>query len=1322
MATKAMNAGDTSAMAVRRVFQDKGVRKLWDEEIGKDIERLANAANDAERASIRKYIGRRYTGYNNDEAIDFFVRNKMFNANRAQEVFSDAENTMLLLSGRLDGITFKRNGVATARNQRRLAYGLNKVMDDIFNSTTGSALSLRKTTDDLNKTGEEVVKILTKTGEEVDKAVNPALVELLDIDKDVSKFRKMLLRIGRLTARNPAGSFILVGDNALKTADTFRIMARQVLGRDLADFTTQRFLKSSEDEQVVIIRNLYAAIMMRSGLGGAPMGREFMDEILSKTLNERAGFTTTAQTAISEEVGKLLSKHTVRVENGRTMLTRSGAIQPSQLASAIGPLPYEEIASVAFQLKGQTGNSKNALMYAIGGATQSRAAKNFVDFWSIFTLFPRLGVRSAIDEGFMYAISAPAKDILRFARGEGRKFGTELTRAFTIVTERLREAKVLGKKELLEYGEWQKIPIDDLSRVNPLYLTIAHFDNWFIRFATPRQHGALKLVDDFKVAPATVFFANRALKTIEDFRKAVGEVMQQVGVEFVGNTYRVRKSVKGADSEASIKKFLSYFGDTVAYRQQGLPDEEIVRIYAEGMMIDMRNTFHGTNDFARYNEGLFNSIRDKHDNLLMKIEERRTLKGVGIVPNPATERNLWQKAAASVGIDDFDTLTKGYQLDGFINTRIAFQEFTDFESAYRAVGNNLMEMMDRQLTNILRQPIIGIAYLKYRKAYSGLQREWTEQYIARTINGAPDKYKSPESVSLLRKRAELLAQKRFAEIGMNEAVDSALKFADNPNIRSNFALSVRTVGRFYRATEDFYRRVYRLKDVAPQMLVRMRLLHVGLNASGDVYEDADGKSYIMMPMDNVIFKATDTTLRVLTGRTDSEFKQPLFNDFTLKLELSNPSFSPEAGVPQFSGPIAALAVIGIKNFLGNFDNPAIQKVADNIDNVALGQIGDDVTIRKAIIPSTLAKLYTMIDPNEKDRQEVTAAMQAIAYNAANGIFLNPNASNQEKYDYLKNVRISAHNVLFMRSILGLISPIAPTMQESVGVPDYLLDVGINGLRPEFFDILESIQKKYGDDIQDPFEMALGIFTGQNPGKIVYTVSRNDNQTKVLIKSTDEMKNWALENRKLLKTYGEAAYIFAPRTGEFNAASYNWMQANDLVKSKELEQYFDDVQVAEDKQKYYGIASWEKEQLANIGSISERGFIIESSTNARNALKASNPLLLEAITGGGNEIATEQSMMETIRQMINDVDAPIDEGTRLRMRTALQAVDDFVAFSTSPDVRALYNSANLKRDYRINTEKILSDLGSGDFAVREATRAVFGSLLSYYSRDSYKAVP
>ena len=1439
MATKMMNAGESSGVAVARVFQDAGVRKLWDDQIGKDIKRLAEATTDAEKASIRKFIGRRYTGYNNDEAIDFFVRNKMFDANSAEKIFADAENTMLLLSGRLDGITFKRNGVATARNQRRLMYGFNKLMDDVFNAVPG-----RKTFAQINAKGDETFAILSKAGEEVDKAVNPMMRELVDLDKDVSFFRRQLLKLGRAGARNPGGQFILIGDDAIKTADTFRQVARQVLSRDLAEVTTQKFLRASEDEQVVIIRNLYGAIMMRSGLEGQPLGKEFMGEILAKTLNERAGFTTTTRTPISEDVAKLLSPHTVRIQNGQTELLRSGAIQPSQLASAIAPLPYEEIASVAYQVK-----SKTSLMYAIGGATQGRLAKNFVDFWSVFTLFPRLGIRSAIDEGFFYSISAPLKDVLNFARGVGRKFGrattaytgskaaapiftdkfrklvgrkvpineiplaernliiqnkvaelnnlnkladdyalspaeishiainkeiadrasiflkglsdeekawwvelmvhhpdslgamassvaaktisgkldepftieqinvSELTRALNVVSERLRGAGKLGKKDTLKFGDYKKIEIDELAKADPTYLTLAHFDNWFIRFAVPRQHGALKLEDGFRIAPASVFFDNNALKTPEDLTRAVNEVLQSVGIQFSGVGYKVTEG-----AERAVKKFLSYFGDTVTYRQQGLPDAEIARIYAEGMLLDMRNTFHGTADFSRFNQGLYDAILQRFNAMKVRGEVRGELQGGVKATFTGDRRDLWEKAAASIDIDKFDDLTKDFKLDGFINTRIDFQEFTDFPNMFRTYGNQMMELMDRQLTSILRQPIVSVTYLKYRKTYQGLQREWVDQYIKKEIANNPQVYRTKGSQDALRRRAEVLGQKRFAEIAMNEAVDQVLKYADNPSIRSNFALSVRTVGRFYRATEDFYRRVYRLKDVAPQMLWRMRLAHVGLNASGDVYEDADGKPYLMIPMDNVIFKATDTTLRVLTGQADSQYKQPLFNDFTLKLELMNPSFAPEAGVPQFSGPIAALSVIGIRNLLGNYDNPIAQKVGSEIDNFALGQIGDNVTIRRAIVPATLEKVWTMLDPSEKSRQEVTAAQQAIAYNAANGIYLNPSASNQEKAAYLKNIRVSAHNILFMRSLLGLISPVAPTMQESQGVPDYLLDVGITGLRPEFFDILESIQAKYGDDVQDPYEMALSIFTGKYPGKIVYTVSRNENQTKVLIKSTEEMKDWALSNRKFIKTYGEAAYIFAPRTGEFNAAAYNWLQANDLIKDKDLEKYFDDVQVAEDKQRYYDVARWERDNVNTEGRVSERKYILDSATAARESLINSNPLLLAAITGGGNEIATEKTMMETVREIINDANAPVDESTRMRMQTALQAVDDFLAFVGSPDVQALYNASDLKREYRNRTSSILDDVSSDNPYVREARRASFNSILTYYSRDSYKAVP
>jgi hypothetical protein len=477
----------------------------------------------------------------------------------------------------------------------------------------------------------------------------------------------------------------------------------------------------------------------------------------------------------------------------------------------------------------------------------------------------------------------------------------------------------------------------------------------------------------------------------------------------------------------------------------------------------------------------------------------------------------------------------------------------------------------------------------------------------------------------------------------------------------------------------------------------------------------------MMPMDNIIFKATDTTIRALTPGTDNGYKQPMFNDFTMKLNLANPSFSPDAGLPTLSGPIAALGVLGMKHILGNVPVPGAARAGQELDNYALGSIGDNIDIVRAMVPSTLLKIYQTLPINEKTRQEVTAAQQAIAYNAAAGRFLDPNSTNEEKYEYLKNVRISAHNIVAIRSILGLISPVTPTTQESQGVPDYLLDVGITGLRSEFWDIFDSINKKYGDDVQDPYEMALSLFTGKYPGKIAYTVSRDEKQTKVLLSKTTELRNWALSNKGMVDAYGEAAYIFAPNTGDFNAGVYNWMNATGLLQDKTVEKYYEDVLVAEDKQKYYDVARWETDKLGEETRVSERKYIIETATQARQGLLNSNPLLATAITSGGNEIATEERMLQSIKEMIYAPNMPIAEGTAMKMKAAVQAMEDFVSFAKDESVRSLHNASTLKRQYRNRVETIINDLAQQDPALREAARAVFRSILKYYSRDTYKAV-
>jgi len=1435
-------AGDDVAAGVAQVFKDKGVIKLWDEQFGPEIERLASTKTEAERAIVRREIGRRFPGYNNDEALDFFAKKKMFNAEKAEDVFSEASNVHLLLSGRLDGMTYRRNGVVTARADRRLTRGLESFLEATFDKAFVSAdnfFNVKRGAEELQVKGSDAWDILSTAGRKSDEAVNPQIVEFAKQEKDIKGLKNKVDAFGKwagkMAARNPAGQAVLTGDDAIKTIDTVRNYARLVLDRDMADFVAQKFLASTEDEQIVVMRNLYAAIMQRAGI----TDEAIMKEYLKKTHNGRAGFTTTVRTEVDDQFAGLLSKDTVKYENDTALLEGSGAIQPSQIARGVGPLPLEEIALKANEIK-----SKQSLIKAAQGATKSKFAKDFTDFWSVFTLFPRLGIRSAIDEGFMYALTAPGRDLLNFAKGQGRKTGrasaaytgssaaegpigstlrklfgkgpsseylgidernkiieqlaeqagvspaevqhlvinqaiadrvkiflpeklgpeamqhwneamifnpdilntmassvaarsslgssfdevirnnqinlSELSNALNAVGRKMArkkyEGKNLSEKEIddlvknegLKSGtKYEEYAVEKLRDANPEYVTLAHYDNWYIRFATPRQHGrGLKIADDFRVAPAIAFFNHGALKTPENFSKAMDDMYTYLGMKKVDDVWQVTEQNIDA-----VKKFNSFFGDSVFMRQEGKSDFDIARVHLERMLMDMRDNFHGGP--KSYNQGLYDAIKSNYNALVAK-EKAQQAEGM----RKWKIGSKWQKAAQMIDFKQFDELTKGYQPSGLIQTRIEFPDLTTFDSAFKRLGNTMMESMDKQVNGLLRQPAVMTTYLRLRKEYSGIQAAYARELKAKMIAENPTKWKGDKAMARLNNRVEEQAAKHFTEIALNDAADTVLKFADNPSIRSNFAVEVRTVGRFYRATEDFWRRLYRLKDVSPTVLYRMRLAHLGLSSSGMFHEDQNGEPYIMMPMDNIIFKATDTSIKALTG--ESQYKQPMFNDFTFKLSNVNPSFSPDSGLPLLSGPIAALSVIGMKNLVSRVPIPGAEKAAQDFDNFALGNLGDNVDVARALVPGSLLKLWNILPINEKTRQEVTAAQQAVAYNAAHGLSLQPTASDQEKYEYLNAIRTSAHNVIALRSILGLISPVTASVQESKDVPDYLLDVGITGLRNEFWDIYEAVNKKYGSDVQDPYELSLSIFTGQYPGKIVYTVARDEKQTKVLISKTTQMRNWAIENKKLIGAYGEAAYIFGPHTGDFNAGIYNWLQAADLLKDKDLETYFRDVQVAEDKQAYYDIASWEKDSLASQTYISERKKIIETATAARKGLLASNPLLLGAITGGGNEIATEESMLSSLKQLVSDPTTNIQDGIRLKMKTAVQAMEDFMSFAKSDQVRSLYNAASLKRDYRARVESIINQLASEDPAVKEAARAIFNSILKYYSRDTYRA--
>lgn len=1426
------NVQKFGTLGVKQTFEESpALRNHWDNQIGPLVKQLSEAKNTAEESAIIREIGAKYSGHENTEWLQLLKRNKIYNADAAVKYFGDNTDAAInLLAGRVEGTQYFRNGVATANNQRKLDFGMGRFVDGIFNPRMDTAV--------VEKEGTDIWQKLTKLGDEGTNYVSP---EVADIQKFVKRMT-FAEKVGQKFARNPQGRAINIGAGAIKTADNFRDTARQVLPRDLADFLTVKFVNADANDQVAVLRSLYYSILQRYGIDGHPRGKDIIEEELRSHFGSKEGLAITETLDVPEHLVSEVGKAGLKVTDEGATYDSSGIIHPFQEARSIANLNYAQIAQLSYEAK-----TKNSVIMAVGkGAGQSKFATDLVNMWTILTLFPRLGVRSAIDEGMMYMLTAPARDIMNtllprylakgrdagkiasavtgsksaegFREGLQSKLGlstvsgkltlrdrlalrSKIAKRNNISEERVAQGEFIADttdaaarllpnrlddqelddvKDLLVHnqhvmagmagsmaakaaasGGFAKEVAEELVSLNKYEqflkeadktsgikgglvdskdlakskefggraLAAVHFENWVRRFYGNRRvingvsRSGEKTVYEFN--PVQAFFENNGLKTKEDLVKARNMLLQDVGIvpnkkiiDELGDNANVvsPRYTYSIEDGAALDDFLQMSSRTSQLNQKGFGTIDIAIDQIDRILLDMYSTFHGS--AKKFNDALFQRMKSAHG--AYKSEELE--KGMDI-------KHKWNLAAQSIDFNEFAALTDGFSPSGKMYTLLDIDGLVDMETAFAKLGNNMMDIMDRQVTGLLRQPAVMATYLRLRKNYRQFQNQDTQKMLKGQIDNLKERGINPNSVKFhkpdgtpvtwkddaLADVKEVVARK-YSEIAVQQAADTVLKFADNPNIRTNFALSARNVGRFYRATEDFWRRMYRLKDVSPRVLYRMRLAHTGIDAAGGVYEDANGDAYVMMPMDDVIFKTVESVTRTLGGNT--AFQQPLFNDITLKLKLVNPSFSPDSGVPTLSGPIAALGVLGMKNILGATGTSG-KRVAEELDNYALGTIGEGMDIVRALVPASLQRVYAMLPVNEKNRQEATAAMQAIAFNASKGNIPKPTDTPEQKYEYLRNIRISAHNIMVMRSILGLISPVTPTSQESKGVPDYLKEVGITGLRPEFYDIVNAITKKYGGDIQDPYDLAVATFVGTNPGKIIYTVSRDEKQTNVVIQKTKEMKNWFIKNKTLVDKYGEAAFIFAPQTGEFDAASYSWLEGADFIKNKDLEKYYVDVMTSQDKQAYFNIAREENEALASTTSISARKAIIDNATAQRQAMKFANPLLEAAITGSGNEIASETLMFQSIEGILRDTTVDIKPATRGKLLILATQIRDFINLASDPASRDAKNFSDIKRQRKADIEALISQFIEGDLVIKEANRAVFQTILDYYSRDTYR---
>jgi hypothetical protein len=1390
------------------VFKQPDIVKLWDDELGPVVRNFANAKTSQEKADIYREIKSQYPEWANTEILVGLAKAKTFDANSARKFFVDVDDRNLLLQGNLDGVSFYRNAIPVSKSYRKLTSSVHQTADAIFNPSARNG-EIAKNVNDVRL--GTAMEILTKVSNERDVLVNPAMVDLIKLEKDVNALHKA----GRMTMRSPGR--ILYGEDAIKTVDEVRNLAAQVVRRDLADTIAFEFLNQSEEYQRTIVRNLSYGYMVKQGMHGIPDGKNQMSEILNATFNEKAGMYSTVRSEVPQHFVGRVSREAYSLENDIAVQSSKGIVQLSQTAEGTAPLPYEDIAEIAAMSKFK---EKFTFMSALGGATRNKFTRAYTNFWASFTLFPRLGVRTSIDEGFFYFLTAPKEALVKFAVG-GRKavkalstisgsksaigykravyklfpkmditqkipfdkrveLVEQLAADLKITPEQVMQEKIrtelvdryeeivetqlpIGAKENMrkllknnpsavdsiansmgaktslsarvdqEFINAQFTPSNltkmmeannlkaskkyravDIRDLNDLEVAVAHFDNFSIRFS----YNGKTVGDGQYVSPVAPFFRHNGLKTGGDFELARRDLLEQVGVraDLDLNTFDVFNTQK-------VKDFNKQFSTTVYYRQQNMTEADIARVHIDNMLIDMYNTFHGGPN--SYNQKLYDAIADRHASLI--ADKKKMVK------------SAWAKASASLTPEEFIGLTKGFRpTSGQINTRLVFtggevdlNGLKDVNGNAEILGkfqNWAMDVMDAQVNGLFRQPALWVTYSKYMDDLAPYEKKLVSQYqkIIKEDNPLISDAKAA-------KLAKAQAEKQTVEIAWNGAVNELITYADNPNIKSNLAVSVRSVGRFYRATEDFYRRMYRVYTKKPlQTLYRLRLLHTGLQASGDVYEDDKGDLYVTFPTDIIVNSAINPVLRVLSG--DDDFKVPSFNDFALKLRLINPSFAPDAGQPAFSGPVAAVGLFTLKSFLRELPlvpgavkekiAPETTKAADVINNIALGNIGKNLDLREALTPLLGSTIWSTISSTESDRQKSTAVLQAISYFQAYGYGLPANASVEETDKYISNIKIASSSIVVARNMIGQISPGYPALRDTKGLPDYMKNVGITSFKAEFWDIYNSILRNDSENALDAFDLALATFIGKNPGKLAYVVPRGNNAMKVFINKTQEVKDWAVNNAPFIDTYKETAYIFAPRIGEYNPDIYNWMEAEGIIqlpKGKEeynlyISNYLKDVQLSEDRETYFSIEDNQKAQLAKTTDIDLRRQIIYQSQQARKAMLNSNPYLKNEIMGNiDNQGALEVKFSE-LSQIVSSKSTPIDKRSRAAMQLVVAEMSQFLTIAKDKQMSSRSDFSEVKAAKKKSINKIIEEYSKTYPEIREANRLIFRSLLNSYSKD------
>jgi hypothetical protein len=520
-----------------------------------------------------------------------------------------------------------------------------------------------------------------------------------------------------------------------------------------------------------------------------------------------------------------------------------------------------------------------------------------------------------------------------------------------------------------------------------------------------------------------------------------------------------------------------------------------------------------------------------------------------------------------------------------------------------------------------RQPMVLQEMVKIRKEMrdTGFETKWIEAHIK---DMDPT---NPTGIAIVTERAK----QALATAVEERAISQITQYVDNPLVRTQIAFTSRNFARFYRATEDFYRRMYRVVRYNPEALVKAALTYEGVSHSGWVQKDDQGNDYFVYPGVAPVYNAIQNALSGLG--IANEFKTPFPIEFGANIKMLTPSLNPDSIVPTFSGPLAGASMEVITTLIGFKD----KETADTIKGYAMGKYAVDQPVLSALMPAHISRLFASMNTDERNSQYASAWRKAVTYLEASGHglpkkydeagnLIPPTEAEQEAYRLaVKNTTLG---VLRVRFALGFFAPASPQVQLKSDMAQWISDNGRANWKQAFNKLLE----QYPGD----YNAAMAKWVELYPNKVPYTVTESERKSIAPLRYAEEAGFFVDQNKQLFKDYPAAGAFLIPHKSGFSWDTYKTMQDMGMTYNKRVDDYLREVQTAADLQTYYQRKDQYDNSLQNSAADFERTQLRKEFDQWKSVFFAGRPLVAEELSQGSQKAIDRLNTLNELDNMLS----------------------------------------------------------------------------------------